>query len=204
MRDVLADYERMSAAGARVGRAVVTSVRGSAPRMAGATLLAGSGGQVFGSVSGGCVEGAAVREIGEAQAAGAPRHVSYGVSHETAWAVGLACGGTITVYVEPTVNPRVLAAARGEAGAVVATVVEGAAPGTAITFREDGSDDAGAPEAWLRQAVAEAADKESAAVGAHGKKACRGAFGWIAPFQPQVPCGRDTFCQFCWGCLGLH
>jgi len=154
MRDVLAEYERMIATGARVGRAVVTSVWGSAPRMAGATLLAGSGGQVFGSVSGGCVEGAAVREIGEAQARNAPRHVTYGVSNEKAWEVGLACGGTIKVYVEPTVSPRVLAAARGEPGAVVATVVEGMALGTAITFHEDGSDDATPADAWLRDAIA--------------------------------------------------
>ena len=97
---------------------------------------------------------AALQEIGEAQARNAPRHVTYGVSNERAWEVGLACGGTIKVYVEPTVSPRVLAAARGEAGAVVATVVEGMALGTGITFREDGSDDATPADAWLRDAIA--------------------------------------------------
>lgn len=154
MRDVLADYEQLAAGGLRVGRAVVTSVWGSAPRPPGATLLAGAGGEIFGSVSGGCVEAAAVREILEAQARGTPRHLSYGVSHESAWEVGLACGGTIKVYVEPSVSAKVLVAARGEGGVVVATVVDGAALGTAVTIREDGSDDATPSEAWLREGLA--------------------------------------------------
>jgi len=154
MRDLLADYDRLTAQGEKVGRAVVTSVWGSAPRPAGAALLATASGKIVGSVSGGCVESATVREIQEAQERRSPKHITYGVSHEKAWEVGLACGGTIKVYVEPEVSPRVLEAARGEGGVAVATVVEGVALGKAITFREDGSDDAQPDDAWLRDAVA--------------------------------------------------
>jgi xanthine dehydrogenase accessory factor len=154
MRDLLADYDRLTAQGEKVGRAVVTSVWGSAPRPAGAALLATASGKIVGSVSGGCVESATVREIQQAQERRSPKHITYGVSHEKAWEVGLACGGTIKVYVEPEVSPRVLEAAHGEGGVVVATVVEGVALGKAITFREDGSDDAQPDDDWLRDAVA--------------------------------------------------
>lgn len=127
MRDVLSDYQRL-AAGGPVGRAVVTGVWGSAPRLEGATLLATADGRMAGSVSGGCVEGAVVEAIGEAIRTGSPRLLRFSVTHETAWEVGLACGGTIEVFVEPMVRPEVLEAARGPGGVVVASVIGGAAP----------------------------------------------------------------------------
>src|SRR6476646_10522385 len=120
MRDLLADYERLTAAGTPPGRAVVTSVWGSAPRPEGACLLATADGRLAGSVSGGCVESAAAVEVAEAIGRGTPKLVTYGVSDERAWEVGLACGGTIRVFVEPTVRPEVLEAARGPGGVVVA------------------------------------------------------------------------------------
>src|SRR5918999_704639 len=138
MRDVLPDYERLAAAGERPGRAVVTSVWGSAPRPEGATMLATRNGAMAGSVSGGCVEGATATEIGAALERGTPRLVTFGVSDERAWEVGLACGGTIKVFVEPTIRPEVLAAARGPGGEVVATVVEGPALGRAAHVFDDG------------------------------------------------------------------
>ena len=70
-------------------------------------------------MSGGCVEAATAEEIVEAIRRGTPKLVTFGVSHERAWEVGLACGGTIKVYVEPGVRPEVLAAARGGGGEVV-------------------------------------------------------------------------------------
>lgn len=154
MRDVLKDYDAFIALGDRVGRAVVTSVWGSAPRAEGACLLATARGKIAGSVSGGCVESAAAQEVLAAQERHTPAHVTYGVSHERAWEVGLACGGTIKVYVEPSVSHKVIAAARGEGGVAVATVVEGIAIGQCVTFRPDGSDDATPHEAWLREGVA--------------------------------------------------
>jgi len=100
MRDLLADYDRLAAQGRPLGRAVVTSVWGSAPRPEGSSMLATADGTMAGSVSGGCVEGATATEIGEAIGRGTPKLVTFGVSHERAWEVGLACGGAIQVYVE--------------------------------------------------------------------------------------------------------
>jgi len=138
MRDLLAEYERLATAGP-VGRAVVTQVWGSAPRPEGACLLAGADGSMAGSVSGGCVESAAAEEIRAAIIAGQPKKVGWGVTHERAWEMGLSCGGTIEVFVEPTVREEVLAAARRESGSVVATVIGGAAPlGSGLVVREDG------------------------------------------------------------------
>lgn len=165
MRDVLPDFERLRAAGAPVGRAVVTSVWGSAPRAEGACLLATAAGGIAGSVSGGCVEGATVTEIQEAIARRTPKLVTFGVSDETAWSVGLACGGTIKVWVEGEVPKRVLHAAVGEEGRVVGTVVEYSGKGEAgsgrretglggaLTVDQTGAVDADPGFAWLGEAV---------------------------------------------------
>lgn len=127
MRSLLADYDRLAASGP-VGRGVVTRVWGSAPRQAGATLLATADGRMAGSVSGGCVEVAVVEAIGEAIRSGKFRLLRFQVSHERAWELGLACGGSIDVLVEPAVREEVLEAARGPGGVVVPSVVGGAAP----------------------------------------------------------------------------
>lgn len=126
MRDLLPEYDRL-AMGGPVGRAVVTSVWGSAPRPEGACLLARTDGTMAGSVSGGCVEAAVVEEIGVAILRGTSRLTRFSVSDETAWGVGLACGGTIEVLIEPLVRPELLAAAE-TGGIVVATIVAGPAP----------------------------------------------------------------------------
>jgi xanthine dehydrogenase accessory factor len=78
-----------------------------------------------GSVSGGCVEGAVVEAIGGAICTGEPRLIRFTVTHERAWEVGLACGGSIEVFVEPRVRPELLEAARGPGGVVVPTVIAG-------------------------------------------------------------------------------
>lgn len=138
MRDILPDYDRLAASGRPIGRAVVTSVWGSAPRPEGASMLATADGEMAGSVSGGCVESATVVEIGEAIGRGTPRLVTFRVSDERACEVGLACGGALTVFVEPTVRAEILAAARGPGGEVVATVVDGPGVGSAVRLHEDG------------------------------------------------------------------
>ena len=81
--------------------ATVIDTWGSAPRQAGSQLAISGAGQIMGSVSGGCVEGAVVTEALDALADGKPRILTYGVTDETAFAVGLACGGTIRILVEP-------------------------------------------------------------------------------------------------------
>lgn len=81
--------------------ATVVETWGSAPRQPGSQLAISDSGQIMGSVSGGCVEGAVVTEALEALADGVPRLLTFGVSDETAFSVGLACGGTIKVLIEP-------------------------------------------------------------------------------------------------------
>ena len=88
-------------AGKGAALATVVETWGSAPRQAGSQLAISGAGEIMGSVSGGCVEGAVVTEALEALEDGAPRMLTFGVSDETAFAVGLACGGTIRVLVEP-------------------------------------------------------------------------------------------------------
>jgi xanthine dehydrogenase accessory factor len=157
LRDLLPDYERLTAAGAAPGRAVVTSVWGSAPRPEGACLLATADGRLAGSVSGGCVESATAAEIAEAIARGTPKLVTFGVTDERAWEVGLSCGGTIRVFVEPTVRPEVLEAARGPGGVVLATTIEGAGAGQALVVRDDGPESGALPATIDRASVVEAA-----------------------------------------------
>ncbi len=88
-------------AGRRVAIATVVQTWGSAPRPVGSQLVVDADGAMEGSVSGGCVEGAVVTEAIEAIGDGAPRLLSFGVSDDDAFAVGLACGGEIKVLVEP-------------------------------------------------------------------------------------------------------
>jgi xanthine dehydrogenase accessory factor len=102
MREVLDDIERWRAAGERVAIARVVGLDGSGPRDPGATMVVSEGGEVAGSVSGGCVEGAVVGEALAVLRGERERGVvSFGYSDDEAFAVGLTCGGTIHVYVEP-------------------------------------------------------------------------------------------------------
>ena len=103
MRDLLETLEAWRAEGTAAGRAVVVRTFGSAPRPEGAVLLVADDGRLMGSVSGGCVEGAAAEEIERARRSGNARVIRYGISDEEAWDVGLACGGTIDVLVQPSV-----------------------------------------------------------------------------------------------------
>jgi xanthine dehydrogenase accessory factor len=138
MRDILTDYERFARGGKPFGRAVVTSVWGSAPRPEGSSMLAASDGTIAGSVSGGCVESATALAIVEAIERGTPTLVTFGVTDERAWEVGLACGGTIKVFVEPGIGSSLLEAARGPGGEVLATIVAGPGLGTSVRVLETG------------------------------------------------------------------
>jgi len=102
MREVLDDVDRWRAAGHRVAVARVVGLEGSGPRDPGATMVVNDAGEVAGSVSGGCVEGAVVAAALEVLAGTRPRGViSFGYSDDEAFAVGLTCGGTIHLYLEP-------------------------------------------------------------------------------------------------------
>jgi len=135
VRNLLADYTRMREAGP-VGRAVVTSVWGSAPQAEGAAMLVSAGGAMAGSVSGGCVETAAAEAVRAAITMNAPRLIRYGVSDARAWEVGLSCGGTLELLVEPEVPVEVLDAARGPGGVVIGTILEGARHGHRLVHKD--------------------------------------------------------------------
>ena len=86
--------------GKQVALATVVSTWGSSPRPVGSRLVVDGSGAFRGSVSGGCIEGAVVHEAGAVMESGAPKLLEYGVTDEMAWEVGLACGGTVRVFVE--------------------------------------------------------------------------------------------------------
>jgi xanthine/CO dehydrogenase XdhC/CoxF family maturation factor len=99
--DILGTAEAWKREGRGVALATVTETWGSAPRPVGSHLVIDSDGNFLGSVSGGCVEGAVVAEALEVIESGKARMLDFGVADDTAWQVGLSCGGRIGVYVEP-------------------------------------------------------------------------------------------------------
>jgi xanthine/CO dehydrogenase XdhC/CoxF family maturation factor len=98
--DILKAAEDWQKAGHGVALATVVETWGSAPRAAGSSLVINDEGTFLGSVSGGCVEGAVVTEALDVISSGQPKMLEFGVADETAWNVGLSCGGTIRVFVE--------------------------------------------------------------------------------------------------------
>ena len=104
--DVLERAATWLAEGHRVALARVIDTWGSSPRPRGSVLAVRSDGNFAGSVSGGCVEGKVVEAAQQVLEGGPPRVLTFGVSNEEAWQVGLACGGTIRVYVEPVQRER--------------------------------------------------------------------------------------------------
>ncbi|MGX7705086.1 XdhC family protein [Methylobacterium sp. Gmos1] len=99
--DILATAETWREAGRGVALATVIETWGSAPRPVGSHLVIDQEGNFLGSVSGGCVEGAVIAEAADVIEDGKPRVLEFGVADETAWRVGLSCGGRIRVLVEP-------------------------------------------------------------------------------------------------------
>ena len=98
--DILEQAAGWRAEGRKVALATVVATWGSSPRPVGSQLAVDDGGSMIGSVSGGCIEGAVVDEARKTMEDGEPRLISFGVSNEMAWEVGLACGGRVQVYVE--------------------------------------------------------------------------------------------------------
>jgi xanthine/CO dehydrogenase XdhC/CoxF family maturation factor len=98
--DVLSHAEQWLQAGRSVALATVIRTWGSSPRPVGSQMAVNEAGAMAGSVSGGCIEGAVVHEAQAVIADGEPRILSFGVTDERAWEVGLACGGQIRIYLE--------------------------------------------------------------------------------------------------------
>jgi xanthine dehydrogenase accessory factor len=131
VRDILDPIAKWWTAGETFGLATVVRTFSSAPREPGAALAVAGGGEVLGSVSGGCVEGAVYDLAGEVIESGQPVLQTYGVSDNDAFAVGLTCGGIIDIFVEPVNRERfpelgaIAAAVRADAPLAVATVIDG-------------------------------------------------------------------------------
>lgn len=100
IQDVLQTAAAWQSAGKRVAIATVVTTWGSSPRPVGSQLVVDDGGKFAGSVSGGCIEGAVIKEALDAINTGRPRLLDFGVTNEQAWEVGLACGGKVQVFVE--------------------------------------------------------------------------------------------------------
>ncbi|MEM9440270.1 MAG: XdhC family protein [Pseudomonadota bacterium] len=98
--DVLMQLANWQNNGHKVAVATVVSTWGSSPRPVGSQLGVNDQGEMVGSVSGGCIEGAVVREALEVMDGAPPKLLDFGVSNEQAWEVGLACGGKLEVYIE--------------------------------------------------------------------------------------------------------
>ena len=134
MREVLDALTRWYAAGVPCAVATVVRTWRSAPRPPGASLVVSAEGEVVGSVSGGCVEGAVYELAQEVIETGRPALVTYGVSDDDAFAVGLTCGGVLEVFVAPVdpdsfpLLPELARSVRAESPVALATVVSG--PGT--------------------------------------------------------------------------
>lgn len=100
MKDILPTVETWQSRGEQIAIATVIQTWGSSPRAAGAKMAVNQKGEMVGSVSGGCVEGAVVEEALGVLKTGQPKLLQFGVADETAWEVGLACGGSIEIFVE--------------------------------------------------------------------------------------------------------
>jgi xanthine dehydrogenase accessory factor len=98
--DILTTAGQWVAEGETVALATVVETWGSSPRPAGSRLAVTASGKLAGSVSGGCIEGAVADAARQVMGSGTPRLLTFGVTNERAWEVGLACGGTVSVLVE--------------------------------------------------------------------------------------------------------
>jgi xanthine/CO dehydrogenase XdhC/CoxF family maturation factor len=98
--DILSTAAQWRAGGRGVALATVVTTWGSSPRPVGSQLVVDEAGKFAGSVSGGCIEGAVIKEAIDAIKTGRPRLLDFGVTNEQAWEVGLACGGKVQVFVE--------------------------------------------------------------------------------------------------------
>lgn len=177
MREVLVDIDQWQAAGqGPIALATVVQTWGSAPRKVGAKMALMPDGTISGSVSGGCVEGAVYEAGTEVLETGRSRLLHFGVADETAWDVGLACGGTIEVFVEP-LDPAVYDFLR--------TLVDQDRAGATVTVIRG-------PEAILGQklAVNQAGERVGALPGVLEEKAIQAA--QTAPYSKRVQLSDDV------------
>jgi len=128
MREVMADIDRWLAQNESIALAIVLQTWGSSPRHVGAKLALTAHGEVSGSVSGGCVEGAVIETGFNVIKTGKPQLLHFGVANDTAWEVGLACGGSIDVFVQQfdrAIYAAVRSALADDRSSALVTVIRG-------------------------------------------------------------------------------
>ena len=162
MRDILAQIEKWWDAGETFGLATVVRTFHSAPREPGAALAVSAGGEVIGSVSGGCVEGAVYELAQQVCRTGQPVLQTYGISDDTALSVGLTCGGIIEIFVEPVSKERF-----PELGDVAAAIKAGQPVAVATVI-------AGPGQTGARRVILGRTDLEAGAAGENGATAIAG------------------------------
>jgi xanthine dehydrogenase accessory factor len=141
MRDLIPEIERWRQAGKQVAVATIVQVYESALRPLGSKMACSASGDIAGSVSGGCIEGAVYEEAQKVMKHGRPKLLEYGVANESAWEIGLACGGTIQVWVE-SLAPEIYTTLKQclDAGQIVAlaTIIAGPGMGNKLFIWPDG------------------------------------------------------------------
>jgi xanthine dehydrogenase accessory factor len=162
VRDILAQIEKWWDAGETFGLATVVRTFHSAPREPGAALAVSAGGEVIGSVSGGCVEGAVYELAQQVCRTGQPVLQTYGISDDTALSVGLTCGGIIEIFVEPVSKERF-----PELGDVAAAIKAGQPVAVATVI-------AGPGQTGARRVILGRTDLEAGAAGENGAAAAGG------------------------------
>lgn len=145
MREVREEVSRRLARGERIALATVVATRRSAPRPVGAKLVVSESGELYGSVSGGCVESDVAVQAAEVISGGEPRVLTYGITDDQAWEVGLPCGGEIDVFVQrlerelpPDGDATVLTALEGARAGEQWLVEDGAVEGPSRVLELDG------------------------------------------------------------------
>ena len=159
MRDVLGDIDHWLEDGEPVALATVIQTWGSSPRAAGSRMAISASGQISGSVSGGCVEGAVVEVAADVLKSNRGKLLHFGVADETAWEVGLACGGSIDVFVnviDPVFHNTVRDWITEGHPLGILTIVSGPAIGKEFALRQDG-ESVGSPTVDLQDMSIKAA-----------------------------------------------
>lgn len=151
MRDVAEQLQRWRDRGDSVAIATVVATRRSAPRPVGSKMLVNDRGEVFGAVSGGCVEGAVVQVAEQVLAGSAPQLHHYGIADEQAWDVGLPCGGEIDVWIERGAQNGFLALALGGGTGALVTAVSGPCAAQRLLVGADGERAGGFEDPALEQ-----------------------------------------------------
>jgi len=146
MREIWSDLKKWQGEGKKIAAATVVKATGSSLRPEGSKMLLGSDGSISGSVTGGCVESAVFEETRAVLDTGKPKLLSYGVTNEQAWEVGLSCGGSVDILVESADSPdwqavedSITDTLENNQLAAVATTIKGTEPGRKLFLRKDGS-----------------------------------------------------------------